>query len=265
MSGRPLPAPAVPASAYTEEYFREVSAGATEWSENPTAIHGIYAYAFASLMDLGPGSLLVDVGCGRGELIALAAEQGVRAVGVDYAPAAVALAKLSIGARGLDGLAQVHESDARSLPVGDAQADAVSMLDVVEHLLPAELELALAEAHRVLKPGGKLVIHTFPNRLIYELTYRWLRRAVPRSYRDRWPADPRTSWEREMHVNEQTLRGISRSVDSVGFHERRSWYGPWIYTDFVPSRVAALAYQVLARTPGLKSAGRASILLTARR
>jgi ubiquinone/menaquinone biosynthesis C-methylase UbiE len=264
VSERPLPSPAVPASAYTDYYFREVSAGATDWSENATPIHGIYAYVLASLMELAPGSLLVDVGCGRGELIAKAAQQGVRAVGVDYAPAAVALAKLTIEARGLDGLAQVHQSDARSLPVGDAEADAVSMLDVVEHLLPAELALALAEAHRILKPGGRLVIHTFPNRLIYELTYRWLRRLVPGGER-RWPADPRTSWEREMHVNEQTLRGISRAVDAAGFRERRAWYGAWIYTDFVPSRLAALTYQVLARTPGLKGAGRANILLTARR
>jgi len=264
VSSRPLPAPAVPASAYTDYYFRQVCAGATEWSEKADPIHGIYAYALTSLMDLPPGSLLVDVGCGRGELIALAAQHGVRAVGVDYASAAVALAQQTIDTRGLDGLAQVHQGDARSLPVGDAEADAVSMLDVVEHLLPAELARALAEAPRILKPGGQLVVHTFPNRLIYELTYRWLRCLVPRGAQ-RWPEDPRTSWEREMHVNEQTLRGISRAVDAAGFRDRRTWYGEWIYTDFVPSRIAALTYQALARIPGAKGAGRANILLTARR
>jgi len=264
VSGRPLPAPAVPASAYTEEYFREVSAGATEWSENPTPIHGIYAYVLTVLMDLPPGSLLVDVGCGRGELIALAAEHGVRAVGVDYAPAAVALAQVTIDARELGGRAEVRQGDARGLPVGDGKADAVSMLDVVEHLLPAELELALAEAHRVLKPGGQLVVHTFPNRLIYDLTYRWLRRLIDGRAR-RWPADPRLHWERDMHVNEQTLRGLSRAVDGAGFREQRSWYGDWVYTDFVPSRAAARVYRVLARIPGLRAAARANILLTARR
>ncbi|HEY5318686.1 MAG TPA: class I SAM-dependent methyltransferase [Solirubrobacteraceae bacterium] len=264
MSGRPLPAPAVPASAYTEEYFREVAAGATEWSETAVPIHGIYAYVLTVLMDLPPGRLLVDVGCGRGELIALAAEHGVRAVGVDYAPAAVDLAKTTVAARQLEKLAEVHQGDARSLPVADAQADAVSMLDVVEHLLPAELELALAEAHRVLRPGGQLVVHTFPNRLIYDLTYRWLRRVLD-GRAGRWPADPRLHWEREMHVNEQTLRGLSRAVDGAGFRERRTWYGDWVYTDFVPSRGAAQVYRLLAHIPGLKGAGRANILLTARR
>jgi len=261
---RALPAPAVPASAYTERYFREVAAGADDWTEDATPIGGIYSYALTRLMRLPPGSLLVDVGCGRGELIALAAEQSVRAVGVDYAPAAIALAGSTLAARRLDGLAEVRQGDARGLPVGDGEADAVSMLDVVEHLLPDELALALAEARRVLKPDGQLVIHTFPNRLIYDLTYRWQRRLIP-GRAAHWPADPRLQFEREMHVGEQTLRGLSRAVGAAGFHERRAWYGDWVYTDFVPSSRARRTYHALARVPGLKGAGRANILLTARR
>ena len=264
MSGRALPAPAVPASAYTEQYFREVAAGAEDWSEEATPIGGIYSYVLTKLVLLPPGSLLVDVGCGRGELIALAAEHGVRAVGVDYAPAAIALAQATLDARRLDGLAEVRQGDARGLPVGDGEADAVCMLDVVEHLLPAELQLALQDARRVLKPGGRLVIHTFPNRLIYEFTYRWQRRLLAGRVR-RWPADPRLQWERDMHVNEQTLRGLSRAVEHAGFRERHAWYGDWVYTDFVPSPGAARTYRALARIPGLKGAGRANILLTARR
>jgi ubiquinone/menaquinone biosynthesis C-methylase UbiE len=216
------------------------------------------------LLGLAPGRLLVDVGCGRGELIALAAEHGVRAVGVDYAPAAIDLAQATLGARRLDGLAEVRQGDARGLPLGDAEADAVTMLDVVEHLVPAELALALEEARRVLRPGGRLVIHTFPNRNIYDLTYRWQRRLTPGRAR-RWPADPRLQWERDMHVGEQTLRGLARAVDAAGFRERRAWYGDWVYTDFVPSPRAARTYRVLARIPGLKGAGRANILLTASR
>jgi ubiquinone/menaquinone biosynthesis C-methylase UbiE len=264
VSGRALPAPAVPASAYTERYFREVAAGAEDWSEDATPIGGIYSYVLTQLVRLDPGSQLVDVGCGRGELIALAAEHGMRAVGVDYAPAAIALARATLDARALAGRAEVRQGDARGLPVGDAEADAVTMLDVVEHLLPVELTLALAEARRVLGRGGQLVIHTFPNRLIYDLTYRWQRRLTPGRVRS-WPADPRLEFEREMHVGEQTLRGLSRAVDAAGFRERRAWYGDWVYTDFVPSARARRTYGALARVPGLKGAGRANILLTARR
>jgi cyclopropane fatty-acyl-phospholipid synthase-like methyltransferase len=38
------------------------------------------------------------------------------------------------------------------------------MLDVVEHLTPTELDRTLAQARRILAPGGRLYIHTFPNR-----------------------------------------------------------------------------------------------------
>ena len=46
------------------------------------------------------------------------------------------------------------------LPLPDAHLDAVTMLAVVEHLDPAGLEVLFAEVHRVLRPGGRLVVTT---------------------------------------------------------------------------------------------------------
>jgi SAM-dependent methyltransferase len=50
----------------------------------------------------------------------------------------------------------VVDADARALPIADSCADAVLLLDVVEHM--ADPRSALAEAHRVLRPGGTVIV-----------------------------------------------------------------------------------------------------------
>ena len=64
------------------------------------------------------------------------------------------------------------------MPLEDAVADGIAMLDVIEHLTPDEQADALRECLRLLRPGGRIVLHTFPNRAIYE-TYSRIRRVWP--------------------------------------------------------------------------------------
>jgi SAM-dependent methyltransferase len=59
----------------------------------------------------------------------------------------------------------VIDADATDLPIADAVADAVTMLDIVEHL--DRPEAALNEAHRVLRAGGVLIV-SVPHRGLLE-------------------------------------------------------------------------------------------------
>jgi SAM-dependent methyltransferase len=91
------------------------------------------------------GGVVLDVGC---------ADQWVRkrlAAGADY----VSLDYPAIGAVRYAATPRVF-GDAQALPIRSASVDAVTMLEVIEHL--PDPDKALAEAHRVLRPGGILVL-----------------------------------------------------------------------------------------------------------
>jgi ubiquinone/menaquinone biosynthesis C-methylase UbiE len=240
-----LSAPAVPPDVYDDHYYRNMCLGSSEWSQSGgKRFSGVYE-GFLALAGLEPGQVIVDIGTGRGELLAVAVERGAaRAIGVEYSEAAVALARETIAVHGVADRAEVHLADARDMPVEDGTADLVSLLDVVEHLAPDELDRALAEARRVLKPGGRVVIHTMPNRTIYEVTYRLQRWLWPPRLVS-WPADPRNDYERRMHVNEQTVGSLRKAIAAAGL-EPRVWLGDWVYAAFVPSERARRLYHRLA-------------------
>lgn len=105
--------------------------------------------AFAPLLDsLGDltGRNVLEVAFGTGHLAAEAAARGATVVGVDFAPAMVALARQRVPG------ASFHEGDAEKLPFGNEQFDAVMCCFGLMHF--ADPSRALREAARVLKRGG---------------------------------------------------------------------------------------------------------------
>jgi SAM-dependent methyltransferase len=244
-----LPPPAVSPDLYDSRYYLESCLGHAEWSRSGgREVAGLYA-GVLDLAGLRPGEVLVDLGTGRGELLAVAVERGAgRAVGVEYSPSAVELAKRTLRAHDVEDRATALLGDARATPIDGGSADLVTLIDVVEHLAPDELDRTLREALRILRPGGRLLAHTMPNRSIYEVTYRLQRALRPRRRRD-WPADPRNEYERLMHVNEQTVRSLRRALRRAGFRPASARVGAWVYTDFVPQERGKRLYRALARFP----------------
>lgn len=173
---------------------------------------------------VSPGMRVLDVGCGRGEILRHCARLGARAYGVDYAPVAVRMAWNSTTrdeeARSAIG---VYQADAKWLPFPAGSFDRVLMFDLVEHLRPWELDQALAEARRVLRPDGRLIIHTAPNvwydRYAYPVV-RLVRRLI--NHGSDYPKDPRAlvPANLDVHVNEQSGLSLWQVLRRAGFRAR---------------------------------------------
>jgi SAM-dependent methyltransferase len=99
-------------------------------------------------------SPILDLGCGRGELLELLREEGLPASGVDSDRSAVDHCR----ERGLD-VAEEDACDALG-KIPDGSLGGVTAIQVVEHLPPVLLFKLIDEAYRVLRPGGVLILET---------------------------------------------------------------------------------------------------------
>jgi 2-polyprenyl-6-hydroxyphenyl methylase/3-demethylubiquinone-9 3-methyltransferase len=106
-----------------------------------------------------PGAVLVDLGCGAGLLAPHVAGKGYRHVGVDLSPTALpqAAAHGVLAVRG----------DVLRVPLADEVADVVCAGEILEHV--TDLPRAVAEAARILRPGGLLVLDTIADTRTAEL------------------------------------------------------------------------------------------------
>jgi len=108
-----------------------------------------------------PGVVL-DWGCGHGQITQLLRERGVEVVAFDY------VAGREPGTMTLEHFPEIEahiSDDPVALPFAAASCDTVLSCGVLEHVeRPGE---SLDELHRVLRPGGRLFIYKLPNRFSY--------------------------------------------------------------------------------------------------
>jgi SAM-dependent methyltransferase len=111
--------------------------------------------ALAKCAHIGSGAKVVDLCAGLGGPARyLAHRYGAFVTGVELTPARVAGAAELTRRVGLSAQVQVVEGDVTALPLSDASQDAVVSQEALFHV--ADLARALSEAHRVLRPGGRI-------------------------------------------------------------------------------------------------------------
>jgi ubiquinone/menaquinone biosynthesis C-methylase UbiE len=106
-----------------------------------------------------PAGRLVDIGCGPGWLTLQIARRftGVEAIGIDASDAMVEKAIGNAERTGLLGRVRFLDGDAADLPLPDASADLVLSTFSLHHW--SDPALAFSEIHRVLRPGGLLLLY----------------------------------------------------------------------------------------------------------
>jgi FAD/FMN-containing dehydrogenase/SAM-dependent methyltransferase len=101
----------------------------------------------------GPGTRLLDVGCGSGLTLVLATERGAIPAGLDISPGLLQIARDRLPD------ADLREGDMEHLPFGDAAFDAVTGVNAFQ--FAGDPQRALRESARVTRPGGHVVASLF--------------------------------------------------------------------------------------------------------
>ena len=107
---------------------------------------------FAELVRTAGGGPVADVGCGPGRITAPLRALGVDVFGVDLSPGMLAVARRSYPEL------RFVEGSLTGLAVGDARLGGVVAWYSIIHLPPDQRPTAFAELHRVLAPGGRLLL-----------------------------------------------------------------------------------------------------------
>ncbi len=100
------------------------------------------------------GKDVVDVGCGGGALVRALSDRGARVTGVEISESQMAEAIEHDGGRG----GRYLVGRAERLPLDDASVDIVVFMRSFHHVPAADLGAALAEARRVIRPGGAVYV-----------------------------------------------------------------------------------------------------------
>ncbi len=115
-----------------------------------------YAREVFARHGIGPGARVLDVACGGGLIALPLAEDGFRVTGVDLSESSLVEARRRVPP-GADATFEV--GDATALDVADASCDAVLLFDMLEHV--EDQAGVIAEAARVVRPGGVVLFNTF--------------------------------------------------------------------------------------------------------
>jgi arsenite methyltransferase len=172
-----------------------------------------------------PGERILDLGCGPGFYCAeLADEVGPSGsvLGIDSSPAMLELAaRRCAGHEGVE----FREAGAVSLPVDDASFDAALCVQVLEYV--PDPTAALAEMHRALRPGGRL--------LVWDVDWATV------SLHSNDPARTERvlrAWDEHL-VHPSLPRTLGPRLRSVGFDEVRMEAHPFVASEFDPETYGA--------------------------
>ena len=112
------------------------------------------ALAFLARVAITPGSKMLDVGCGAGQIAIPAAKSGVQVTGVDIATNLIEQARSRAMTDGLT--VRFDEGDAEALPYIDDSYDVV--ISLIGAMFAPRPEKVAAELVRVCRPGGRIIM-----------------------------------------------------------------------------------------------------------
>ncbi|MGH3715701.1 MAG: bifunctional 2-polyprenyl-6-hydroxyphenol methylase/3-demethylubiquinol 3-O-methyltransferase UbiG [Micromonosporaceae bacterium] len=212
---------------------------AAEWWRPSGAFAMLHWLAAARAALIPPaereGAVLVDLGCGGGLLAAPVAGKGYRHIGVDLVRSAL----LTAAEHDVIPI----QSDVNAVPLADGCADVVSAGELLEHVPdPARV---LAEACRLLRPGGLLVLDTIARTPLARFVAVTVAERVPGGA-PKGIHDPKLFVPPSLVVEECARHGVAMSVR--GIRPQARGFARWLVrrdgaVPMVPTFSTAILYQ----------------------
>ncbi len=125
--------------------------GRDETVSPPLLSAGVRNSMLRKFLDMKPGDVVLDLGCGSGRFCVWSMDSGAHVVGLDTGAFFAAEARAGV---------DLVAGELRRLPFADGTVTKAYTIDVLEHLSAEGLHAVLCEASRVLAPGGCLFVYT---------------------------------------------------------------------------------------------------------
>ena len=244
----------IPPEVYTEEYFLSDNVeGYAEFKEG--TLSEVKAKQL-NMLDLKTGMKVLEVGFGRGEFLYHCSKRGAKVSGIDYSRAAFEIAKANL-CEFLE--ADLRVADCRNLPFEDNSFERVFSGDVIEHLDYQDGVLMLKEMHRVLKPGGFILIHTAPNTIFLKIVYPLVKPFLRIIKKDAIKSlDDHIKVSRMVHIHEYNLLSLRKVAREAGLLNPEVWLDEDILRSSKSRHTQALSENPLIKFIG--SCGKYSIV-----
>ncbi|MGF1511654.1 MAG: class I SAM-dependent methyltransferase [Myxococcota bacterium] len=156
----------------------------TEWESdylNPQldAFYDAVFRRIVAALGARSGQHVLDAGCGYGFHLLRLADHGLRVTGIDFSETALENARKNLERFQLQDRVELRQGNLLELPFEDASFDHVNCWGVLMHI--PELEKALSELSRVLKPGGRIAIGENNARSLHVVAWERLLRGVKKT------------------------------------------------------------------------------------
>jgi SAM-dependent methyltransferase len=188
----------------------------------------------------GPADRVIDLGCGSGRALMWNRDWGAHAVGVDIAPFFSTDARREV---------DLLIGDLRQLPFADGSFTRAFSLDVLEHLSPEALHDMLAEASRVLAPGGALFVYTHVRKNApIAIGLRWINKLARQLDRAGLVDLRQEHLRKSDHLNPlRDIPELEQVVHAAGFRIARIRYYTPIVGGLVENILVRLGERAMAR------------------
>jgi cyclopropane fatty-acyl-phospholipid synthase-like methyltransferase len=205
---------------YTKEYFNsDKCEGYSEYKNNHLSPLKTIE---VNLLDLQKKDIVLDIGCGRGDIPHFLSQRGYNIWAIDYSKDAVEITRKRVASQHRK---QVILRDARKQLIKNITFNKIIVGDVIEHMTFKDALKLINNAYLELVDGGILMIHTAPNIWFKKYMYPLIRIAfkIMKYKKLVRRLDENIESTRNYHINEYSFLSLSKLMKTSKFRTFKVW------------------------------------------